>query len=282
MKKISFISLICISLNVFGQSNQNEHEKVIPEDTLIKIASQDLQNQVWNFSGIDFQKYQIPTDFDLDNIQNTSEIFSINQSISLGDSIIGMLPGNIITDGVDQYNFSGSYKFLLSSIGTLIFNNDTITGVKKTSYLEIYYLISKEDTIAYYNNTYTSFFNTSGQLLLEVFNKNRELKGNLKWNFVGVSFCKSCINNEVTEIDLTLSPNPSDENTDIAYVLPIASSITISISNQSNNLNSVVYAGNSNEGFNHYILNTSIYSSGSYTITVTTSFGQFSKSIIIL
>jgi hypothetical protein len=54
------------------------------------------------------------------------------------------------------------------------------------------------------------------------------------------------------------------------------------MSNLTNTVNEILYTGLATEGLNEFQLTTQNYSAGNYTLTVSTPFGQYSTSLIIL
>jgi hypothetical protein len=287
MKKISFYAAIFACLPLFGQQCDSPHEKII--DTIIKISMLNNDNSTWNYTGISFPEYPNTTSIDLKKIQNVKDLITQNSTLQLNDSIVGELPSVDIVDGNLSFRIEGNYQLKRGRQGNLMLTNDTLTTVNQYIYTENYFLLHENDsmgidTVAYYSNTYYSFLNLSTtETVFEVFNKKRWLKGQTNWEFDGISICSSCLNNLTPPaIYLNLSPNPTSEFTIISFTLTSPLEISISMSNLTNTVNEILYTGLATEGLNEFQLTTQNYSAGNYTLTVSTPFGQYSTSLIIL
>lgn len=281
--------LLFISIQSFGQQVivEDSHEPIV--DTIIKISKILPENPVWNYSSLNFSNYPNTSDIDLRTVQNIQLLITQNSSLLLNDTIYGEIPATELMDGGLTFSIVGNYIYTPGKQGDLLLTSDTLPDVKQVIYTENYFLLHENDslgfdTIAYYTNTYYSFINSSSnERVFEVFNKKRSLKGQTNWEFNGISFCLPCINtNAIPDIQLDLTPNPTSDFTMISFTLPLSSEVTISISNQSNTVNEVLLSDLINEGYNEFQFMTQDYVIGSYTITITTSNGVYSKTLVIL
>lgn len=281
MKKITFFVMSCIALQVHSQSQMIEDHHVTIEDTIIRISQHQSD---WNYSVLNFNNYPNTLDIDLKQIQDVSQIYQENQFLQVNETVIGDLPiTNIIEDGIN-FNIIGNYSFTKGSKGNLILSSSPLQELEKTIYVETYFLMNEGDTLASYENTYFSFFDfNSKKLIFEIFKKTESLKGDMDWVFYGISNCAVCLNKGTqANINISCSPNPSYDNSIISFDLPIGTDVTISITNQDNTVNKTLFTGKANNGHNEYQFSTKNYITGSYTLTVITSTGKYTTSLIIL
>ena len=281
MKKITFFVMSCIALQVHSQSQMIEEHHATIEDTIIRISK---HLPVWDYTMLDFDNYPNTLDVDLKQIQDVSQIYQANNFTPENDTVYGDLPIlNLTEDGVN-FNIIGKYSFTKGPRGNLLLANDTLQNLEKINYTETYFLMYLSDTLASYESTYFSFFDfNSKKLIFEIFEKNKSLKGDLSWIYYGISNCAVCLNKgNQTNININCSPNPSYDNSIISFDLPIGTDITISLTNQDNTVNKTLYTGKANNGHNEYQFSTKSYTTGSYTLTVITSNGKYTTSLIIL
>lgn len=283
IKKQLFLAFLATNLCSLGTlySQTTEEENLIPleiDDNIIRIASANDTSGVRNFSEINFENYQNETAFDLIQHQNPNEYISS----PVGDTIVGEFPDSLFTFEGMQFNIVGEFKLIPMETSSLIIQSDTLVNIQRFKLIENYALIADNNEVANYVSIYYSFFDKgTNELIFEVFNKKRILKGGILYSFNGVSLMPNTDNGHPS-INLTCTPNPSEIETNIHYDLWQSGTVNISISNQNGTVNEVVYTGNAIAGSNDIILSTQQFISGLYVVTVTFAGNQYSTNLIIL
>lgn len=290
MKKIILsISLICGLTSYSQNPTTSETPHVQKEDTLYCISKKSGFNETWDFSGIVFSNYQNTHDSDLVEQKDHYQLYSNFQYSSIGDNSSGQITTRTFTQDSVTIILSGGYKIIYEGDNTLKIPGQTYNNVDKVKVLESYYLTIYSDTLARYTNTYFIYFKKgSKQRLLVTFNKKRLLKGNLGWEYDGISYCSVSNGNgngngtnNPASIQMLLNPNPASNNTTVSYSLTNAANVTIQVTNQSGTVNNTIFSGNRPAGQSQKNIALQQYQSGLYTVKLTADGNVFTLPLII-
>lgn len=278
MKKKIF--MLCLIANQgICQTSIVELETIapIPIPALILAVSECDSNNYYNLTAFDLSDFPQNTEFDL---TRKTDPYLAGNSLLENDSIAGIISNtNFVYEGL-TYNFSGTYNLIKKQTSSLIFNNDTIINVRPYVLKEKYFLLHDLDTIANYNNVYYTFYsNDSSSLVMNVFEKNRTLKGDLNNNYIGFEQVNSSSNNN---INLILTPNPAVDFFNAAFQLWADGEVSISITNQDGSVDDLLFLDNLTNGTNQIDLPVTGYMTGTYTISVFYNNLIFSSQLIIL
>ncbi len=276
-KKILMICLIANQGICQTSIVQLETTAPIPIPALILAATECDSNNSYNLNAFDLSDFPQNTDFDL---TRKTDPYLAGNSLLDNDSIDGIISNtNFVYEGL-TYNFSGTYKLYKKQSGSLILNSDTLQNVRPYVLKENYFLIYNLDTVVNYKNNYYTFYsNDSSTMILNVFEKNRTLKGDLNNNYIGFEQVNSSSNNN---INLILTPNPAVDFFNAAFQLWADGEVSISITNQDGSVDDLLFLDNLTNGTNQIDLPLTGYMPGIYTISVFYNNLIFTSQLIIL
>jgi len=277
MKQLLFtlmgLSILSIS---YGQDHNNEDHDQIPkkDSPLMRLVKNKVDKKI-NFNSIDLSEYENTTDYDLDR---KTDFELLKRWAKLTRDVKSSLDtDSVMIDGMTFY-FYGNNSFVSLGKIDLQIGSQRIDDANKFLLTENYDMISSSgDTVVTYKNLYYTFFKDE-LFIMDVFAKQRLLKGNLTQNFEGISF-----NENVNGLSIFISPNPATDNTEIRYELIEGGEIQIQIMNAQGTLNkTIVAAQRKEEGIYKEIISLRDYLPGVYTVSVIFKNKRYSSTLIKL
>lgn len=274
IKNVIFTAFVgLLSSTTFSQSTiEGEETTSLEQDHALIIP---INTFNWNYGFVNSaNNFEQNLDISFNSNSNVEYLES-----SSGDSIHGTI-SNSFTYENETYQILGEYDFTKKGVGNLTLGTQNYTNAKLSKLVETY--IVQMDTIVYcsFICEYYTFFNNSGQKILEVFKKTRTFyDSQIGEERIGISYNVNDITNG-QNLSLNCSPNPAIDNTSVSFELPNDGNVSVKISNSSGTINHTIFQGNLSKGINVipvYLYNTP---TDSYAISVLYNNQQYSTNLV--